>query len=149
MKLLKKYPKLHIWLLTNLTLVGLFLLTRGNRRWMNALTGYVTEPLKRGIAGLTYRMDFSVAELLYVTAIAVGVLLLPCGIYRFELCGDSRRGSEERGKSRASQHCALHRNASSYDAAFTADSLKTEKTPPVPRFFGMGGSFCKLIFTLK
>ena len=80
MKLLKKYPKLHIWLLTNLTLVGLFLLTRGNRRWMNALTGYVTEPLKRSIAGLTYRMDFSVAELLYVTAIAVGVLLLPCGI---------------------------------------------------------------------
>ena len=80
MQLLKKYPKLHIWLAVDLALVCLFLLTRGNRRWMNALTNCVTEPLKRGIAGLTYRMDFSVAELLYVTAIAVGVLLLPCAV---------------------------------------------------------------------
>ena len=80
MQLLKKYPKLHIWLAVDLALVCLFLLTRGNRRWMNALTNCVTEPLKRAIADVTYRVDFSVAELLYVTVIAVGVLLLPCAV---------------------------------------------------------------------
>ena len=79
-RFLKRYPKLHIWLLVDLALVGLFLLTRGNRAWMNALTTRFTEPLKRAIASLTYRVEFSVAELLYVTAIAVGALLLPCAI---------------------------------------------------------------------
>ncbi len=76
----KKYQKLHIWLLVDLVLIGLFLLTRNNRALMNALTGYVTEPLKRAMGSLTYLVDFSVAELVYVTAILVGVLLVPCAI---------------------------------------------------------------------
>lgn len=80
MKFFKKYRKLHIWLLTNLALIGLFLLTRNNRAWMNSLTEYVTEPFKRAIAHITYLVDFSVAELIYVTAILVGVMLLPCGV---------------------------------------------------------------------
>lgn len=80
MKFFKKYPKLHIWLLTDLALVGLFLLTRHNRAWMNALTARVTEPLKRAIASLTYLVDFSVAEMLYISAILVGIILLPCGV---------------------------------------------------------------------
>ena len=80
MKLFRKYPKLHIWLLADLLLMGLFVLCRGNRGWMNALTTHFTEPLKRGIARLTYSVSFSVAEMVYITAILVGVLLLPCAV---------------------------------------------------------------------
>ena len=76
----KKYQKLHVWLLADLALIGLFLLTRSNRAAMNALTGYVTEPLKRAIGNVTYLAEFSVAELIYVTAILAGVILLPCAI---------------------------------------------------------------------
>ena len=72
----KKYQKLHIWLLTDLALLGLFALTRNNRSWMNALTQHVTEPLKRAVASLTYRVEWSVAELLYCTAILAGVIWL-------------------------------------------------------------------------
>ena len=80
MKLFRKYPKLHIWLLVDLLLLGLFVLTRGNRTMMNALTTHFTEPLKRGITRLTYSVSFSVAEVVYITAILVGVLLLPCAV---------------------------------------------------------------------
>ena len=76
----KKYPKLHIWLAADGALMALFWLTRHNRAWMNALTTHVTEPLKRGIARFTYLVDFSVAEMIYITAILVGVLLVPCAI---------------------------------------------------------------------
>ena len=79
-KLFRKYPKLHIWLLADIMLVCLFLLTRNRRAWMNALTGYVTEPLKRAIASVTYRVSFSVAEMLYITAFLAAILLLPCAV---------------------------------------------------------------------
>jgi len=72
----KKQKKLHVWLLVDLALVGLFLLTRNNRAWMNALTQYVTEPLMRAIASVTYLVEFSVAEMLYITAILAGVVWL-------------------------------------------------------------------------
>ena len=74
MRFYKKWPKLHSWLLVDLGLLLLFVLTRNNRAWMNALTTHVTEPLKQGIASLTYRVEFSVAELLYMSAICVGVV---------------------------------------------------------------------------
>ena len=80
MRFFKKYQKLHIWLIVDLALMALFWLTRHSRPLMNALTTYVTEPLKRAIASITYLVDFSVAELIYVTAILVGVVLLPCGV---------------------------------------------------------------------
>ncbi len=76
----KKFQKLHIWLLVDLALMALFVLTRGNRAAMNALTDYVTEPLKRAIGSVTYLVDFSVAEMLYVTAILVGVILIPWAV---------------------------------------------------------------------
>ena len=79
-KFFKKYPKLHIWLAVDLALLGLFLLTRHNRVVMNALTTHVTGPLKRALGHITYLVDFSVAELMYVSAIAVGILLLPCAV---------------------------------------------------------------------
>ena len=80
MRFFKKYQKLHIWLIVDLALMALFWLTRHSRPLMNALTAYVTEPLKRAIASITYLVDFSVAELIYVAAILVGVVLLPCGV---------------------------------------------------------------------
>ena len=70
----KKYRKLHIWLLAELALIALFLLTRGNRALMNALTTHVTEPLKRAVGSLTYLVDWSVAELVYITAIAAAII---------------------------------------------------------------------------
>ena len=76
MKFLKKYKKLHIWLLVDLVVIALFLLLRGNRALMNALTTYVTEPLKRGLAALAYLVEFSVAEMLYAIAFGGGILLL-------------------------------------------------------------------------
>ena len=75
-KFFKKYSKLHSWLLANLALIGLFLLTRNNRAWMNALTTYVTEPLKRTVADFTYLVEFSVAEVLYISAIAAAIIWL-------------------------------------------------------------------------
>ncbi|MBE6971130.1 MAG: DUF3810 domain-containing protein [Ruminococcaceae bacterium] len=76
MKFFKKYQKLHIWLLADLAVIGLFLLLRGNRALMNALTCYITEPLKRGLAKVTYLVEFSVAEMLIVIAVGAGILLL-------------------------------------------------------------------------
>ena len=85
-----KYRKLHLWLLTDLALMALFLLTRGNRAWMNALTTHVTEPLKRAIGSVTYLVEFSVAEMLYVTAILVGVVWLADTVKRLAY-GEWRR----------------------------------------------------------
>ncbi len=76
MKFFKRHRKLHIWLLADLAVIGLFLLCRNNRDVMNGLTTHVTEPIKRGLAHVTYLVDISVAELLYVTAIGTGILLL-------------------------------------------------------------------------
>lgn len=73
-KFFKKYQKLHIWLLADLALAVLFLLTRNNRAWMNALTTHVTEPLKHAVARVTYLVDFSVAEVLCVAAAVAAVL---------------------------------------------------------------------------
>ena len=78
----KKYQKLHIWLLADLALVVLFLLTRNNRAWMNALTTHVTEPLKHAVARVTYLVDFSVAEVLCVAAAVAAVLWVVYTIYR-------------------------------------------------------------------
>lgn len=82
MKFFKRYRKLHIWLLADLVIIGLFGLTRQCRGVMNTLTTYVTEPLKRALAQVTYLVDFSVAELLYSTAICTVVLLLGVGVRR-------------------------------------------------------------------
>ena len=75
-----RYRKLHLWLLGNLAFLAAFLLTRQNRRAMNALTQNFTNPLRRGIGRLCERVPFSVAELLCGLA-AVGVLVFVfCGV---------------------------------------------------------------------
>ena len=80
MKFFKKYKKLHIWLLADLAVTGLFLLLRGNRTLMNALTRHVTEPLKRGLANAAYLVEFSVAEMIYAVAFGAVLLLLGAAV---------------------------------------------------------------------
>lgn len=87
MSFFKRYQKLHTWLLVDLAAIALFLLTRGSRTLMNALTACVTEPLKRGFACVTYLVDFSVAELIYVSAIGSAILLLCVGVRRLAESG--------------------------------------------------------------
>lgn len=62
----KKYPIRHLWLLTDLGLLGLFLLLRQSRAAMNAFVAHVSNPIRRTIGRLCYRVDFSVAEVLCV-----------------------------------------------------------------------------------
>ena len=64
----KKLPFLgrHLWLLADLTVIGLYFLLRENRALMNGLTAHVTQPVKDAAASLCYLVPFSVAEWLYV-----------------------------------------------------------------------------------
>ncbi len=82
MNFFKRHRKLHIWLLTDLALLTLYLLLRGNRTVMNILTQRVTQPLKRALGAACSLVELSVAEVIYVTAIAGGVLLLACAVRR-------------------------------------------------------------------
>lgn len=60
----RAHKKLHIWLLTDLALLALFLLIRHHRALMNALANRVTTPLRRAIGSLCYRTDVCVMEVL-------------------------------------------------------------------------------------
>lgn len=42
----QKHQRLHIWLLTDLSLLAVFCLVRENRTWMNALAKHVAGPLR-------------------------------------------------------------------------------------------------------
>ena len=64
-----RYKKLHLWLLADLLLLGLFWLLRGQRPLMNAVTSQVTGPLRQALGRLSYRTEVSVMEVLDVLAI--------------------------------------------------------------------------------
>ena len=74
---LKAHQKLHIWFLTNLILLGAFLLARHQKAWMNALADHVTTPLKTALGRLWGAVPFSVMEVLYTLAgaAAIGYIL--------------------------------------------------------------------------
>ena len=74
---LKAHQKLHIWFLTNLILLGSFLLARLQKAWMNALADHVTTPLKTALGRLWGAVPFSVMEVLYTLAaeVAIGYIL--------------------------------------------------------------------------
>ena len=69
----KNHKKLHLWLLVNGVVLGLYLLLRRNRTLMNGFTGYVTTPLKAALGRLCALTSLSVMEVLYVL-MAVGAL---------------------------------------------------------------------------
>lgn len=80
MDFFKRYRALHLWLLADLAVLALFLLCRGNRAVMNALTTYATEPLKRALGGLCSLTTVSVAEVIYVAVAGIAVLCLCTGL---------------------------------------------------------------------
>ena len=64
----KAHRKLYLCLLAELALTAAFLLARGNRAWMNALEACAAAPIRRALASVTYRVSFSVMEVLYTLA---------------------------------------------------------------------------------
>ena len=71
----QKHQRLHIWLLTDLSLLAVFCLVRENRTWMNALAKHVAGPLRQTVGRLCYRTEISVMEVLAV------LLVLLCAGY--------------------------------------------------------------------
>lgn len=61
---LLRHKKLHIWLAADLVLLASFFAVRGNGEWMTALTERVVNPFRRALGALSYRVDFSVMEVL-------------------------------------------------------------------------------------
>lgn len=82
MDFFKRHRKLHIWLLAELALLALYLLLRGNRAVMNTLTRGFTQPIKRALGAACSLVEISVAEVIYVAAISVGLILLACAVRR-------------------------------------------------------------------
>ena len=52
----QKHQRLHIWLLTDLSLLAVFCLVRENRTWMNALAKHVAGPLRQAVGRLCCRL---------------------------------------------------------------------------------------------
>ena len=65
MSLWREYRHLHRWLLAVAGVLAAFYLARGSRPLMNALARYVTQPLKRGLAAVSYLTSVSLAEVWY------------------------------------------------------------------------------------
>lgn len=61
-----RHRKLHIWLLAELVLLAVFFTVRKNGAWMTALTQRVFNPFRRALGVLSYRVRFSVMEVLCV-----------------------------------------------------------------------------------
>ena len=68
MTFLRAHRKLHIWLLADLMLLAAFWIAREHRDWMNALADHVVLPLRLALSSVTYRVSFSVMEVLYALA---------------------------------------------------------------------------------
>lgn len=64
------HKKLHLWLLADLALLALFLLLRPVRPAMEALAGAMAR-VRLAIAGLAYRTEVSVMEVLIIAVLAV------------------------------------------------------------------------------
>ena len=64
MTFLRAHRKLHIWLLADLMLLAAFWIAREHRDWMNALADHVVLPLRLALSSVTYRVSFSVMEVL-------------------------------------------------------------------------------------
>ena len=66
---LKWFRKLHLWLLADLLVLGLFFALRTQRALMNFFSACVAMPLERGLGRLWSVVPFSAAELCYAAAI--------------------------------------------------------------------------------
>ena len=68
MRFWKNHKKLHIWLATDLAVLGLYLTLRHDRGLMNGFAEHITTPLKAALGRLCALTSLSVMELLYVLA---------------------------------------------------------------------------------
>jgi len=82
MSLWKEYRKLHRWLLAAAAVLAAFYLARGSRPLMNALARYVTQPLKRGLAAVSYLTSVSLAEVWYFVLAAALFFYLTWAVRR-------------------------------------------------------------------
>ena len=89
-KFFLQHRKLHIWLLSALSILLGLRLCRGNRAWMNALADHVTIPLRQRLGELCYRVDFSVMEVLYVLAILLAAAYVVWSVIAVVRAGDRR-----------------------------------------------------------
>lgn len=85
------HKKLHLWLLTDLTLLAFFSLARHQKSWMNALNDHFTAPLRQGLGRLSYRTDLSVMEVLWVVLILAVLAYLIGSIRAVVRAGRGRR----------------------------------------------------------
>ena len=76
-----RHKKLHIWLLADLGFLAAYLLLRGNRGLINALTDHVTGPLRRAVGRVCYLVPFSVMEVIYVVAVLFAAGYLAWSIF--------------------------------------------------------------------
>ena len=74
MKFWKNHKKLHIWLGTDLAVLGLYLALRHDRGLMNGFADRITTPLKGALGRLCALTSLSVMELLYVLAGAAALV---------------------------------------------------------------------------
>ena len=91
MNFIKRYWKLHLWLFCDLVVLGFFYLYRGNRAVMNALSRFVTQPLKETLGFLCSFTTVSVAEVMYVGLAGLIVLLLGVGARKLWESHEKRR----------------------------------------------------------
>ncbi len=72
-----RHKKLHIWLLAEFLLLTVFFAVQSNRVWMTTLTQRVSNPVRRALGAVCYRVSFSVAEVLCVFLVGfIAVYLL-------------------------------------------------------------------------
>ena len=74
MKFWKNHKKLHIWLGSDLAVLGLYLALRHDRGLMNGFADRITTPLKGALGRLCALTSLSVMELLYVLAGAAALV---------------------------------------------------------------------------
>ena len=74
MRFWKNHKKLHIWLATDLAVLGLYLTLRHDRGLMNGFAEHITTPLKSALGRLCALTSLSVMELLYVLAGAAALV---------------------------------------------------------------------------
>lgn len=89
--LMRKYPKLHLWLAADLLALAAYFGLRGNRGWMNALARNVTTPLKQWLGRLCGRTDVSVMEVLCVGLVVLSVGYAAWGVWTVVKTGQKGR----------------------------------------------------------
>jgi len=88
---LLRYKKETIWLLAGAAFLAAYFLLRRSRVLMNLLARYVTTPLKWAMAHLCSVTELSVAEVIYMTLIAV-VIFYVASVLRAFFTRGSRKG---------------------------------------------------------